>query len=369
MKILKQLLTAAAGIIKFQVRKQRDEVRLRKKALRIDKHFGLSLMARLILGSIFIYAGLLKIINPESFEKTLHAYGFLSNSIIGFIAPIFPWVLLILGALMISGYLARYAASIMSILLLIIIIMNILGASKGNCQTCGIFSELVVYKRGNPFILLTINYLLLALSGTIVMGKLFSSNKARFSFYRQVVFPLSIFFIVFLILVLLTFMRGRSYEGKYISVASDARSRAIKELKEFSLIGTDIKTISNIEFPINPDIRIIVLFTLQSLECGSCTAEARYLEYLNAKYWREIYFCAIVQKIGKTAIDNFRSEHSITYPFIEDPGLLNFKVFSKYKSLITIVSKERKILRIDPISLNLKKFQDEYENILLSYLE
>jgi putative oxidoreductase len=151
----------------------------------MKKYFDLPFISRLILGSIFIYAGLYKILNPESFEKTLHAYNFPSNSFTGFIALIFPWAQLIFGALLVSDYLARYVASIMSILLLIIIIMNILNASKGNCQACGIFSELVFYKRGNPFILLTINYLILALSGTIVMGKLFSPNKARFSFCRQ----------------------------------------------------------------------------------------------------------------------------------------------------------------------------------------
>jgi uncharacterized membrane protein YphA (DoxX/SURF4 family)/thiol-disulfide isomerase/thioredoxin len=338
----------------------------------MKKIIGSHFISRLIVGSIFIYAGLYKIINPASFEKTLNTYDFFSNSFIGFIVLIFPWAQLILGALLVSGYLSRYIASIISILLLIFIIMNTLSVSKGNCQACGFLSELVFYKRGNPFILLTINYLLLALSGTIVMSKLFSPNKARFSFCRQVVFPLSIFVGVFLTLTLFTFIGRRSYEGKYISTASEERNQIIKELsqpKNLSLIGTDIKTISNIEFPINPDIRIIVMLTLQSLGCGSCAAEAAYLEYLNAKYGRQICFCAVVRKIGKTAIDNFRSEYSIKYPFIEDPTMLDSKIFSSHKSLIVIVSLDSKILRIDPIDFNVKKFQDEYENVLLSYLK
>jgi len=338
----------------------------------VKNHFGLLFISRLILGSIFIYAGLYKLLNPESFEKTLHSYNFLSNSLAGFIALIFPWAQLVLGALLVSGYLARYVASIISILLLIFIIMNILSASKGNCQACGFFSELVFYKRGNPFILLTINYLLLGLSGTIVMSKLFSPNKARFSFSRQVVLPLSIFFVVFLILTLFTFMGRRSYEGKYISAASEERNQIVKELNKpenLSLIGTDIESISNIEFPVNPDIRIIVMLTLQSLDCGSCADEAAYLEYLNVKYGKKISFCAVVRKIGKTAIDNFKNDYSITYPFIEDPTLLGFKIFSSYKSLITIVSQDKRILRIDPIGFNVKKFKDEYENVLLSYLK
>lgn len=338
----------------------------------MKKYLNVLLLARFVLGCVFIYAGLYKIINPESFEKTLHAYNFLSNSFVSFVALIFPWAQLVLGALLVSGYLAKYVASIISVLLLIFIMMNILSASKGNCQACGFLSELVFYKRGNPFILLTINYLLLALSGTIVMSKLFSSNRVRFSFIKQVVLPLSVFFGVFLVLTLFTFIGRRSYEGKYISAASGERNRIIKELNQhrnLSLIGTDIKTISNIEFPINPDIKIVVMLTLHSLDCGNCAAQAAYLEYLNAKYGRQICFCAVIRKIGKTAIDNFRNEYSITYPLIEDPAVLDSRVFSQYKSLIVIISRDSRILRIDPIDFNIGKFQDEYESVLLSYLK
>lgn len=335
----------------------------------MKRQFSLSLFSRFILGSIFIYAGLYRIMNPDSINKTLYAYRFLSDSLASSIAPTFPWLLLILGALMISGYLARYVAIFVSILLLIIISLNMLSASRGSCQACGLFSELVFYKRGNPFVLLTITYLLLALSGTIFMSSVFSPNTARVSFRRQVVFPLSIFFSFFLILATFTFMGRRSYDSKYFSAASNERSRVIEDLKDSSLIGTDIVSISNIVFPISPDSRITVLLTLHSLECGSCADEAAFLEYLNAKYGNKIGFCAVVRKIGKTAIENFRVQYSITYPFIEGPGLLDFSLFSRYKSLLTIISRNRKILRIDPISLNVRLFREGYENVLVSYLE
>ena len=146
---------------------------IRENNLRVGmkKYFSLRFVSRLILGSIFVGAGLYKIIYPESFEKTLHAYNFPSNSFTGFIALIFPWIQLILGAWLISGYLARFVASIISILLLIFIVTNILFASIGNCRACGFLSELVILKGGSPFILLTINYLLLALSATIIMSR------------------------------------------------------------------------------------------------------------------------------------------------------------------------------------------------------
>lgn len=337
-----------------------------------EKIFSSPFMPRLIVGSIFVYAGIYKIINPKLFEETLSTYDFFSNSFIHFIVLIFPWAQLILGALLISGYLAKYVASVMSILLLTFIIMTILNASKGSCSACGFLSESIFYKGGNPFILITINYLLLALSIMIIMTKIFPFSKIPFSSFKQIILAPSILIFVFLIVILFTSIGISSYEDKYISILVEERNKIIQELRypeNITLIGTDVKDISNIEFPIDPDDRIIVMLTLHSLDCNTCVDEAVYLEYLNAKYGKNICFCAVVLKIGKTAMDNFKSKFSITYPFIEDPPMLNFKTFSRYKSLKIIVSPENEILRIDPVTFNIKKLQDEYENVLLSYLK
>ncbi len=342
-------------------------------SIQAKKCLSLPFISRLAVGTIFIYAALHIIINPDSFEKTLRSYNFLSNSFTGFIVSTFPWAQLILGALLISGYLSRYVSSIISIILTIFIVMNLLNVSKGNCQTCCFLSELMFYKHASPFILLTINYLLLALLASIVLDKLFYPNKAQYSFFKQVVLPLSIFFVVYLNLCLFTFIGRRSYEAKYISAVSGERDQIVKELSKpenLSLIGSDIKSISsNIEFPKNPEIKIMVILTLHSLECSSCADEAAYLEYLSVNHGEKAYFCAVVPKIGKTAIDNFRNEYGITYPLIEDPILLGSNILSRYKSLILIVSPDGKILRIDPINFNVKKFRDEYEKVLLSYLK
>jgi uncharacterized membrane protein YphA (DoxX/SURF4 family) len=324
------------------------------------------------LGGIFIYSGLYKLANPEPFERTVHSFGFLSGPVSSIISSVLPWAQLILGAFLVSGQAISYTAPIVSILLLMFIFMNTLMASKGNCQNCGFSSELVFYKRGNPFVLLTINYLLLALSGTLVMSKTLFSNKTRPSLPKRVVIPLSIWVVVFIILILFTFMGRSSYEGEYISAVSKERSQVEEEMRlpdNLKLIGTELGSISNTEFPVNPGIRITVMLTLQSLDCGNCADEAAYLEYLNVKYGRTIGFCAVVRKIGKTAIDDFKSRYSISYPLIEDPTLLDFRIYSRYKSLMTIISNDKKIMRIDPISFNIKGFKDEYESVLVSYLQ
>ncbi len=336
------------------------------------KCFSLSFISRLVVGSIFIYSALHTIIYPDSFEKKLLFYNILPNSFKSLIFSTFPWALLILGALLISGYLSRYVSSIISIILIIFIVLNLLNVSKVNCQNCGFLSELAFFKHANPFILLTINYLLLALSVYLAFAKLFYPNKVQHSLFKQVILPLSIFIVVFLILCLFAFMGRHSYESKYISVLLEKRDQIIKELSKpenSSLIGSDIKSIySNIDFPKHPEIKIVVLLTLHSLECGSCADEAVYLNYLNDKYGKEAFFIAVVPKIGKTAINYFKDEYGISYPILEDISLLNYNIFSR-NSLILTISPVGKILRIDPISFNIKKVRDDYEKILLSYME
>ncbi|OQY09303.1 MAG: hypothetical protein B6I30_10025 [Desulfobacteraceae bacterium 4572_187] len=73
----------------------------------MKKFFSSPFILRLIVGSIFIYAGFHKIINPKLFEQTLSAYNLFSDSFVHFIVLIFPWLQLILGTLLISGYLAK----------------------------------------------------------------------------------------------------------------------------------------------------------------------------------------------------------------------------------------------------------------------
>ena len=43
-------------------------------------------------------------------------------------------------------------------------------------------------------------------------------------------------------------------------------------------------------------------------------------------------------------------------------------VFDEIYNATKIVSPGNEILRIDPVTFNIKKLRDEYENVLLSYL-
>jgi thiol-disulfide isomerase/thioredoxin len=164
----------------------------------------------------------------------------------------------------------------------------------------------------------------------------------------------------------------RANENKLLSDIFNSINQFNSELEKPDykyLIGSDINTISDIVFPMKPKSKFVVVLTIQSFDCGTCVDEAVFLEYLNRKYGEYILFCAVVGKIGNTAINNFKNKFSITYPFIQDQKILNSTIFSGYKGLKTIVSDKNKILRIDALTFNVKKLRNEYEYILLKYLE
>lgn len=70
------------------------------------------ILARVLVGFIFAYAGLGKLLEPAAnFEATLLKYGVFSPGWIPLMARIIPWLEWLLGSLMIVGYLPRLTAA------------------------------------------------------------------------------------------------------------------------------------------------------------------------------------------------------------------------------------------------------------------
>ncbi len=61
----------------------------------------IKLLSQLILGSIFIYAGIGKIINPDSFANSIKSYKLLPVTIIPIVSVVLPWIEFIFGILLI----------------------------------------------------------------------------------------------------------------------------------------------------------------------------------------------------------------------------------------------------------------------------
>tara|TARA_B100001142_G_scaffold237799_1_gene236390 strand:+ start:1767 stop:2222 length:456 start_codon:yes stop_codon:yes gene_type:complete len=122
------------------------------------------LMSRLILGAVFIYASLDKILNPGDFAKIVGNYHVLPFGAENLLAIILPWVEFIVGVCLIIGVLIDGAA-ILVILMNIVFIFAITQAlARGISVECGCFS--VSSEAGSAIgiktILRDIGYLFLA---------------------------------------------------------------------------------------------------------------------------------------------------------------------------------------------------------------
>ena len=139
---------------------------LSERGHRVTQYFKgpMVLIARLILGGIFIYASLDKIANPEEFAKAIGNYHAVPFGLENLMALVLPWLELISGVCLIAGIMVD-GATIMVILMNIVFIFAISQAlARGISIECGCFS--VTTEGGDNIgiqtILRDIGYLILA---------------------------------------------------------------------------------------------------------------------------------------------------------------------------------------------------------------
>ena len=101
----------------------------------------LILILRLVIGFSFIYAGVQKVSNPESFAISISNYKLLPISIINFLAITLPWLELISGLLLMLGFLAKENSIIIFTLLIIFNIAIIISMVRGLNIECGCFDN------------------------------------------------------------------------------------------------------------------------------------------------------------------------------------------------------------------------------------
>ena len=100
----------------------------------------LQLLARLVLGGIFIYASLDKIAHPREFAKIIANYAILPDPLVTLPALVLPWLELFAGLCLVSGLWVRSAALLLSSLLLFFILVLGFNALRGISMSCGCFS-------------------------------------------------------------------------------------------------------------------------------------------------------------------------------------------------------------------------------------
>jgi uncharacterized membrane protein YphA (DoxX/SURF4 family) len=108
----------------------------------VIQKYNLPLLARFILGTVFIYASLDKIADPIAFSINIDNYHISPIAINNLAALIIPWVELIIGLCLITGVFLE-GASILTIGLLVFFIFIITQAyMRGISLHCGCFKTL-----------------------------------------------------------------------------------------------------------------------------------------------------------------------------------------------------------------------------------
>ena len=101
----------------------------------------LSLCARLILGAIFIYASIDKVLHPEAFAKAVFNYQILPHAFINATAIVLPWLELILGVFLIVGLFREGSVGLVTLLLLVFLGAMAFNLARGLDINCGCFSS------------------------------------------------------------------------------------------------------------------------------------------------------------------------------------------------------------------------------------
>jgi putative oxidoreductase len=105
----------------------------------------ISVIFRITLGIIFLYAAVGKIDNPEAFFKEISNYRLFPDFISQISAIILPWIELTIGLLLILGIRVKTTSAISFILLVVFTLMVISAWARGLNINCGCFSHRIEY--------------------------------------------------------------------------------------------------------------------------------------------------------------------------------------------------------------------------------
>lgn len=102
---------------------------------------GITTVARLVIGAVFIIAALDKIVDPNAFAKNILNYLIVPNQFINLMALVLPWLELLCGIALVLGLWVRTSAAIAGALLVIFIAAVSSAMIQGLDINCGCFSQ------------------------------------------------------------------------------------------------------------------------------------------------------------------------------------------------------------------------------------
>ncbi len=97
---------------------------------------------RLILGGLFVYAGVVKVLDPLDFAQNIRNYDLVGPSLSFIAAIVLPWLEVLAGACLVAGIWKRGAALVISGLLVFFIVLTVVTMIRGLDVDCGCFGAI-----------------------------------------------------------------------------------------------------------------------------------------------------------------------------------------------------------------------------------
>jgi len=103
------------------------------------KNKTLLVLFRLVLGGLFVYAGIVKVLGPLDFAQNIRNYRLVGQSLSFLAAVILPWLEILAGLALAAGVWRRASAFVISALLGCFIVLTLVTIVRGLDVDCGCF--------------------------------------------------------------------------------------------------------------------------------------------------------------------------------------------------------------------------------------
>ena len=107
-----------------------------------------NLILRLVLGGVFIFAGVVKIINPTQFASDVGNYRMMPHEWLNLFAITMPWIETLVGLLLALGIWKRASAVLVAVLLVVFLAAIGQAVARGLNINCGCFGTVEGRKVG-----------------------------------------------------------------------------------------------------------------------------------------------------------------------------------------------------------------------------
>ncbi|HSP45227.1 MAG TPA: MauE/DoxX family redox-associated membrane protein [Chthoniobacterales bacterium] len=99
----------------------------------------------IVIGGLFIYAGVVKVIDPVEFARDIDNYKMLPWQINVLLAVYLPWLEIFCGLALMARVLYRGAAFILTLLMVLFVVITIVAKARGLDISCGCFGHASKY--------------------------------------------------------------------------------------------------------------------------------------------------------------------------------------------------------------------------------